>query len=169
MEAIKVIGKGKLSLTGSLGDVMKESAQAALSYAKAHTADFNIDSRIFAENDFHIHVPEGAIHKDGPSAGVTMATALISVCTNKKIRRDIAMTGEITLRGNVLPVGGIKEKVLAARRAGVKKVVMPAANKKDLKDIPKKVKKELDIIFVDDINELFENVLVDGVKKHNKS
>jgi len=169
VEAIKVIGKGKLSLTGSLGDVMKESAQAALSYAKAHTADFNIDSRIFAENDFHIHVPEGAIHKDGPSAGVTMATALISVCTNKKIRRDIAMTGEITLRGNVLPVGGIKEKVLAARRAGVKKVVMPAANKKDLKDIPKKVKKELDIIFVDDINELFENVLVDGVKKHNKS
>ena len=169
VEAIKVIGKGKLSLTGSLGEVMKESAQAALSYAKAHTEDFNIDSRIFAENDFHIHVPEGAIPKDGPSAGVTMATALISVCTNKKIRRDIAMTGEITLRGNVLPVGGIKEKVLAARRAGVKKVVMPAANKKDLKDIPKKVMKELDIIFVDDINELFENVLVDGVKKHNKA
>ncbi len=168
VEAIKVIGKGKLSLTGSLGDVMKESAQAALSYAKAHTADFNIDNRIFAENDFHIHVPEGAIPKDGPSAGVTMATALISVCTNKKIRRDIAMTGEITLRGNVLPVGGIKEKVLAARRAGVKKVVMPAANKKDLKDIPKRVKKELDIIFVEDINELFENVLVNGVKKNSK-
>jgi len=168
VEAIKVIGKGKLSLTGSLGEVMKESAQAALSYAKAHTEDFNIDSRIFAENDFHIHVPEGAIPKDGPSAGVTMATALISVCTNKKIKRDIAMTGEITLRGNVLPVGGIKEKVLAARRAGVKKVVLPAANKKDLKDIPKKVKKELDIIFVEDINELFETVLVGGVKKDSK-
>ncbi len=168
VEAIKVIGKGKLSLTGSLGEVMKESAQAALSYAKAHTEDFNIDSRIFAENDFHIHVPEGAIPKDGPSAGVTMATALISVCTNKKIRRDIAMTGEITLRGNVLPVGGIKEKVLAARRAGVKKVVLPAANKKDLKDIPKKVKKELEFILVEDINELFETVLVGGVKKDSK-
>ena len=160
VEATKVVGKGKLSLTGSLGDVMKESAQAALSYARAHTEDFSIDSRVFAENDFHIHVPEGAIPKDGPSAGVTMAAALISVCTNRKIKKDVAMTGEITLRGNVLPVGGIKEKVLAARRAGVKKVMLPEANKKDLKDIPKKVKKELDIVFVEDIKEIFENVLV---------
>jgi len=149
-----------LSLTGSLGDVMKESAQAALSYAKAHTKDFSIDSRVFAENDFHIHVPEGAIPKDGPSAGVTMAAVLISVCTNRKIKKDVAMTGEITLRGNVLPVGGIKEKVLAARRAGLKKVLLPEANKKDLNDIPKKVTKELDIVFVEDIKEIFENVLV---------
>ncbi|MFW6140839.1 MAG: endopeptidase La [Acidobacteriota bacterium] len=160
VEATKVVGKGKLSLTGSLGDVMKESAQAALSYAKAHTKDFSIDSRVFAENDFHIHVPEGAIPKDGPSAGVTMAAALISVCTNRKIRKDAAMTGEITLRGNVLPVGGIKEKVLAARRAALKKLLLPEANKKDLKDIPKKVKKELDIVFVEDIKEIFENVLI---------
>ncbi|MFO7981027.1 MAG: endopeptidase La [Candidatus Aminicenantes bacterium] len=160
VEATKVVGKGKLSLTGSLGDVMKESAQAALSYAKAHTKDFSIDSRVFAENDFHIHVPEGAIPKDGPSAGVTMAAVLISVCTNRKIKKDVAMTGEITLRGNVLPVGGIKEKVLAARRAGLKKVLLPEANKKDLNDIPRKVIKELDIVFVEDIKEIFENVLV---------
>ncbi|MBD3414803.1 MAG: endopeptidase La [Candidatus Aminicenantes bacterium] len=165
VEANKVVGKGKLSLTGSLGDVMKESAQAALSYAKAHTKDFQIDSKVFADHDFHIHVPEGAIPKDGPSAGVTMAAALVSVCTDQKIRKDVAMTGEITLRGNVLPVGGIKEKVLAARRAGVKKVLLPAANEKDLKDIPKNVKKELDVVFVEDIKEILENVLVNQAKK----
>jgi ATP-dependent Lon protease len=165
VEATKVVGKGNLSLTGSLGDVMKESAQAALSYAKAHTNDFYIDSKIFSENDFHIHVPEGAIPKDGPSAGVTMAAALISVCTNRKIKRDVAMTGEITLRGNVLPVGGIKEKVLAARRAGVKKVIIPEANKKDLRDIPKNVRKELDVVLVEDIKEILKNVLVNEEKK----
>ncbi len=167
VEANKVVGKDKLSLTGSLGDVMKESAQAALSYAKAHTEDFNIDSKIFSENDFHIHVPEGAIPKDGPSAGVAMAAVLVSVCTNRKIRKDVAMTGEITLRGNVLPVGGIKEKVLAARRAGVKKVLLPDANKKDLKDIPKNIKKELDIVFVEDIKEILEIVLLDEEKKQD--
>jgi ATP-dependent Lon protease len=164
VEATRVSGKGNLSLTGSLGDVMKESAQAALSFARAHTKDFGIDEKLFSKNDFHIHVPEGAIPKDGPSAGVTMATVLISVCTSRKIKRDVAMTGEITLRGNVLPVGGIKEKVLAARRAGVKTVILPKANQKDLIDIPKKVRKELKFIFVDHICEVLDNALA-GTKK----
>jgi ATP-dependent Lon protease len=155
VEATKMKGKGGLFLTGSLGDIMKESAHAALSYSRAHFKELGIDNKIFSQNDFHIHIPEGAIPKDGPSAGITMATALISVCTNKKIRWDVAMTGEITLRGNVLPVGGVKEKVLAAQRAGVKKMILPAANKKDLIDIPKIVKKEMEFIFVEVINEVF--------------
>jgi len=159
VESIKMKGKGKLSLTGSLGDVMKESAQAALSYARAHTKDLGIDIKIFSQNDFHIHIPEGAIPKDGPSAGVTIATSLISVCINRKVRRDVAMTGEITLRGIVLPVGGIKEKVLAAQRAGVKRMIIPAANKKDLIDIPKKVKDEMEFIFVEEIGEVFKHGL----------
>jgi ATP-dependent Lon protease len=159
VEATKFKGKGLLSLTGSLGDVMKESAQAALSYAKAHTKDLGIDIRIFSQNDFHIHIPEGAIPKDGPSAGVTIATSLISVCTNRKVMRDVAMTGEITLRGIVLPVGGIKEKVLAAQRAGVKRMIMPTASKKDLIDIPKKVKDEMEFIFVEEIGDVFKHAL----------
>jgi ATP-dependent Lon protease len=159
VESIKMKGKGQLSLTGSLGDVMKESAQAALSYARAHTKDLGIDLRIFSQNDFHIHIPEGAIPKDGPSAGVTIATSLISVCTDRKVHRDVAMTGEITLRGIVLPVGGIKEKVLAAQRAGVKRMIMPMASKKDLIDIPKKVKNEMQFIFVEEIGEVFDHAL----------
>jgi ATP-dependent Lon protease len=159
VEAIKMKGKGKLSLTGSLGDVMKESAQAALSYAKAHTKDLGIDIRLFSQKDFHIHIPEGAIPKDGPSAGVTIATSLMSVCTNRKVHRDVAMTGEITLRGIVLPVGGIKEKVLAAQRAGVKRMILPMASKKDLIDIPKKVKDEMTFIFVEEIGDVFKHAL----------
>jgi ATP-dependent Lon protease len=159
VESTKMKGKGQLSLTGSLGDVMKESAQAALSYARAHTKDLGIDIRIFSQNDFHIHIPEGAIPKDGPSAGVTIATSLISVCTNRKVHRDVAMTGEITLRGIVLPVGGIKEKVLAAQRAGVKRMIMPTASRKDLIDIPKKVKDEMEFIFVEEIGEVFKHAL----------
>ena len=159
VEAIKMKGKGGLFLTGSLGDIMKESAQAALSYSRAHFKDLGIDNRIFSQNDFHIHIPEGAIPKDGPSAGITMATSLISVCTNKKVRWDVAMTGEITLRGNVLPIGGVKEKVLAAQRAGIKKMILPAANKKDLIDIPKVISKELEFIFVTGINEVLDRAL----------
>ncbi|MDD8031778.1 MAG: magnesium chelatase domain-containing protein, partial [Acidobacteriota bacterium] len=139
--------------------VMKESAQAALSYARAHAKEFGIDTKIFMESDFHIHLPEGAIPKDGPSAGVTMATAFISVCTNIPVRWNVAMTGEITLRGSVLPVGGIKEKVLAAQRAGIKKIILPRPNKKDLVDIPQKIKKEMQFIFVDDINQVFKEAL----------
>ena len=165
VEATKMQGKGNLSLTGSLGDVMKESAQAALSYARAHAAEFGIDSKIFFQNDFHIHIPEGSIPKDGPSAGVTIATAFISVCVNNKVRWDVAMTGEITLRGNVLPVGGVKEKVLAARRAGVKTMIMPAANKKDLTEIPKKVVSEMDFIFVEDVREVFRHALLKPLGK----
>jgi ATP-dependent Lon protease len=162
VEATKMKGKGGLLLTGSLGDVMKESAHAALSYARAHAKELGIDIKIFSQNDFHIHIPEGAIPKDGPSAGITMATALISVCTNKKISWDVAMTGEITLRGHVLPIGGVKEKVLAAQRAGVKKMILPAANKKDLIDIPKVIAKEMEFIFVDEIKEVFARALKKG-------
>jgi ATP-dependent Lon protease len=168
VESTRMKGKGQLSLTGSLGDVMKESAQAALSYARAHTKDLGIDIRIFSQNDFHIHIPEGAIPKDGPSAGVTIATSLISVCTNRKVKRDVAMTGEITLRGIVLPVGGIKEKVLAAQRAGVKRMIIPAASKKDLIDIPKKVKVEMEFIFVEEIGEVFAHALSKPARKNIK-
>ncbi|MFO7734051.1 MAG: endopeptidase La [Candidatus Aminicenantes bacterium] len=160
VEASKMPGKGGLSLTGSLGEVMKESAQAALTYARAHAAEFGIEARLFSQNDFHVHFPEGAIPKDGPSAGVTIATALLSVCTDNKVIWDTAMTGEITLRGNVLPVGGIKEKVLAAQRAGVKKMIIPAANKKDLYDIPKKVIRGMEFIYVEDIKDVFRHALV---------
>jgi ATP-dependent Lon protease len=160
VEATKMKGKGNLSLTGSLGEVMKESAQAGLSYARAHSDKLGIDSQMFSRNDFHIHIPEGAIPKDGPSAGVTIATSLISVCTDLKVKRDVAMTGEITLRGNVLPVGGVKEKVLAAQRAGVKKMILPLPNKKDMADIPSKTKKEMQFIFVESIHDVFDHALV---------
>ncbi len=160
VEATKMKGKGGLSLTGSLGDVMKESAHAALSYARAHIKELGIDNKLFSQNDFHVHIPEGAIPKDGPSAGITIATALISVCTNRKVRWDVAMTGEITLRGNVLPIGGVKEKVLAAQRAGIKKMILPAANKKDLIDLPAVVKKEMEFNFVEEIREVFAEALV---------
>jgi ATP-dependent Lon protease len=159
VEATKMRGKGNLSLTGSLGEVMKESAQAALSYARAHAWEFGIDNRLFQRNDFHIHIPEGAIPKDGPSAGVTIATSFISLCTDTKVRWDVAMTGEITLRGNVLPVGGIKEKVLAAQRMGVKRMILPLPNKKDLFDIPKKVIKNMEFIYVEDVKEVLKNAL----------
>ena len=142
---------------------MKESAQAALSYSRAHAAEFGIDSKIFSQNDFHVHFPEGAIPKDGPSAGVTIATAFLSVCTNVRVKWDVAMTGEITLRGNVLPVGGIKEKVLAAQRAGVKKMIMPAANKKDLYEIPKKVIRDIEFIFVEDVKEVLKEAMVESL------
>ncbi len=168
VEASRVLGKGRLSLTGSLGDVMKESGQAALTYARAHAKEFGISPSLFAENDFHIHVPEGSIPKDGPSAGVTMATVLISVCTGRKVKCDVAMTGEITLRGHVLPVGGIKEKVLAAQRAGVKKMILPMAVEKDLIDIPKKIKNEMQFIFVEDINEVFQHAMLPPSRARKK-
>jgi len=165
VEATKMKGKGVLTLTGSLGDVMKESGHAALSYARAHAKELGIDNKIFSQNDFHVHIPEGAIPKDGPSAGITIATALISVCTNSKVHWDVAMTGEITLRGNVLPIGGVKEKVLAAQRAGIRKMILPAPNKKDLIDLPAIVKKEMEFIFVEEIRDVFAHALVKSKTK----
>lgn len=160
IEALRMRGKGGvLTLTGQLGDVMKESAQAALSYAKSRASELGIAEEDFEKYDLHIHIPEGAIPKDGPSAGVTMATTLVSVLARREIRKDVAMTGEITLRGNVLPVGGIKEKVLAARRARVKTVIMPHLNKRDLDDLPKEVLEDLKFVFVDHVRQVFQAAL----------
>jgi ATP-dependent Lon protease len=142
VEATKMKGKHALTLTGQLGEVMKESATAALSFIRSHAGDLNIPEDFYEHHEIHIHVPAGAIPKDGPSAGVTMLTALASLLTDKRAASDLAMTGEITLRGQVLPVGGIKEKVLAAHRAGIKRIILPKWNQKDLEDVPKKVRKE---------------------------
>ena len=149
IEATAMRGKKGLTLTGQLGDVMKESASAALSFIRANAKQLNIDDEFFEEHDIHIHVPAGAIPKDGPSAGVTMLTALTSLLTHKTIRKDLAMTGEITLRGQVLPVGGIKDKVLGAHRAGIKTIIMPKWNEKDLEEVPKKVLKDIEFYFAE--------------------
>ncbi len=161
IEALKTKGKGKLMLTGQLGEVMQESAQAAFSYAKARSAELGIDESVLENFDIHIHLPEGAIPKDGPSAGITMAVALVSVLAQRPVRKDVAMTGEITLRGNVLPVGGVKEKLLAARRAKIKTVILPAPNRRDLEDMPKEVLEDLNFIFVENVLEVFENALLE--------
>jgi len=153
IEAAKMKGKGGLTMTGKLGDVMKESASAALTYIRSHAGELGIDEGIFAKIDIHVHVPEGAIPKDGPSAGVAMVTALTSLLTGKTVSRDMAMTGEITLRGDVLPVGGIKEKVLAAVRAGIREIVLPHLNEKDVVEIPDNVKQDITFHMVQDIRE----------------
>jgi ATP-dependent Lon protease len=152
-------GKGGMLLTGQLGDVMKESAQAALSYARARAKQLGIDPGRFEKTDIHVHVPAGAQPKDGPSAGVTMATALVSAFTGRKVRREVAMTGEITLRGKVLPIGGLKEKVLAAHRAGIETFVLPRKNEKDLDEIPQKVRRELELVVVDDLDTVLRTAL----------
>jgi len=162
VEATAMKGKGALMLTGQLGDVMKESAQAALSYARSHAKEFGINEDFFAKHDIHIHVPEGSIPKDGPSAGVTLATAMLSLLTGKAVHRKIAMTGEITLRGEVLPVGGIKEKVLAARRAKIDTVVLPSLNKRDLEDVNETIRKEMKFVFVDDVKSVFKAALLEN-------
>ena len=159
IEAAKMKGKGNLILTGSLGDVMKESAHAAMSYIRSHAAAFNIPDSIFETYDIHIHVPAGAIPKDGPSAGVTIAIALISLITDRSCKRNVALTGELTLSGRILPVGGVKEKVLAAHRAGVKAVVFPARNDSDIKDISEDIKKDIQIIEIDELEEVIDVVL----------
>ncbi len=146
-------------LTGKLGDVMKESAQAALSYVKSNSKLYKIDPDFYNEHDIHIHVPEGAVPKDGPSAGVTITTAIISALTDRKVDHFIGMTGEITLRGRILPIGGLKEKSIAAHRSGLKTIMIPADNKKDLEDIPKDVREQLEIIPVGTIEEIIAKVL----------
>lgn len=160
IEAVTMKGKGKVSVTGKLGDVMKESAQAAVSYVRSRSKELGIDDNFYKELDIHIHVPEGAIPKDGPSAGITICTAVVSVLTGKKIDRTMAMTGEITLRGRVLPVGGIKEKFLAAHANGIKTVIMSRDNEKDIKeDVPESIKKQLEIIFVESMDEVIKYAL----------
>jgi ATP-dependent Lon protease len=153
-------GTGKLELTGQLGDVMKESAKAAYSYIRAHAAEYGIDPEFYKDKDIHIHVPEGAVPKDGPSAGVTMATAIVSALSSKKVKHNVAMTGEITLTGRVLPIGGLKEKSLAAYRAGIDTIILPKANEKDLVKIPKSVSNKLKFILADNIDTVLENALV---------
>jgi ATP-dependent Lon protease len=159
VEATKMPGRGKLRLTGQLGDVMKESTQIALSFLEANAANYGINCTDFASTDIHVHVPAGAIPKDGPSAGVTMFTALYSLMMNRRVRSDTSMTGEITLRGLVLPVGGIKNKVLAAQRAGIKRIVLPERNRKDLLEVPEQIRREVEFIFVSRIEELLEQVI----------
>jgi ATP-dependent Lon protease len=158
IEASKMKGKGNLKLTGQLGDVMKESAQAAMSYIRAKADELDIESDFHENYDIHIHVPAGAIPKDGPSAGITLYTSLLSLLTNQRVRSDIAMTGEVTLRGLVLPVGGIKEKVLAAHRAGIKTVLLPQKNEKDLVEIPDQIRNEMTFHFLDKMGDVFDLV-----------
>ena len=165
VEAISMKGKGNLMLTGMLGEVMQESAKAAHSFARAYAGQFGIADTFFEERDIHIHVPEGAIPKDGPSAGVAMATALVSVCTGNPVRRDLAMTGEITLRGDVLPIGGVKEKILAARRADIFKVILPAPNRKDVEDLPEFARAGMKFIYVDGVRDVLNHALQNAPKR----
>src|SRR5882724_2587454 len=163
IEALRMKGKGNLVLTGQLGEVMRESAQAAYSYAKSRAKELQIDPDDFSNYDLHIHIPEGAIPKDGPSAGITLATAMVSALSMRAVRKDVAMTGEITLRGNVLPVGGVKEKMLAARRARVSTIILPALNKRDMDEVPKELFKDIRFVFVDHMRQVFREALKEKV------
>jgi ATP-dependent Lon protease len=162
IEATKMPGQKGLTITGQLGDVMKESAQAALSYVRSQAERLDFDKDFYSKNDIHIHVPAGAVPKDGPSAGVAIATALTSLLTGRPVRADVGMTGEITLRGQVLPVGGIKEKVLAAHRAGLHTVILPRRNEQDLDDLPEEVRKQMEFVLVDRVEEVLKSALRDG-------
>ena len=153
-------GKGELMLTGQLGDVMKESAQAGITYIRSIAADYKVKPEFFQENDIHVHIPEGAVPKDGPSAGITMATAILSAIIKKPVRADLAMTGEITLRGRVLPIGGLKEKLLAAKYAKIKEVLVPAENKPDIQELDKEITDGLTITFVSSMKEVLNKALV---------
>lgn len=161
IEVNVMAGKGKLELTGQLGDVMKESAKAGLSYIRSISGQYRITDEFFEKHDFHIHIPEGAVPKDGPSAGITMALAMLSAITGRKVRRDVAMTGEITLRGRVLPIGGLKEKILAAKEAGIKTVFVPKQNEKDIEEISKEIKSGLEILFIEHMEEMIETAFAE--------
>jgi ATP-dependent Lon protease len=159
IEAVTTYGKGKFTITGKLGEVMQESVQAALSYVRSRCLEFGIKPPVFQEKDIHIHVPEGATPKDGPSAGIAMCTTIVSVLTGIPVKKSVAMTGEISLRGRVLPIGGLKEKMLAAARAGIKTVIIPQDNVKDLEDIPDNIKKSLEIVPVNTVDEVLKVAL----------
>jgi ATP-dependent Lon protease len=163
IEATLMPGKGRLTLTGKLGDVMQESAQAAMSYVRSKADEFRIAKNFNRTTDVHVHIPEGAIPKDGPSAGITLATALVSALARTPIRKDVAMTGEITLRGKVLPIGGVKEKVLAAHRSGLKTIIVPKDNEKDLADIPKNVLDTLNLYMVESMDEVLKIALAEPI------
>lgn len=165
VEAAAMPGSGNLHLTGRLGEVMKESAEAAMTYVRARSKELGLPEDFHKKWDVHIHVPEGAVPKDGPSAGITITTALVSVLTKKRVRKDVAMTGEITLRGKVLPVGGIRDKVLAAHRAGIKTVILPRENERDLEEVPEHVKKDLKFVFVENMDQVLEIAMAEKVKK----
>ena len=152
-------GSGKLVLTGQLGDVMKESATIAYDYVKANAKQFQIPSTLFEKHDVHIHVPDGAVPKDGPSAGITLTTALVSALSNRAVSADLAMTGEVTLRGNVLPIGGLKEKSMAAHRCGISTIIIPKANMKDMDEIPETVKKSVKFIPVEHVSQVLHTAL----------
>jgi len=165
IEALTMKGKGMLQLTGQLGEVMRESAVAAYSFAKSRARELGIDEDVFTKTDVHVHIPEGAIPKDGPSAGITMATALVSALSNRPINKHVAMTGEITLRGDVLPIGGVKEKLLAAHRAQMKKVILPAQNRKDMEEVPKEPQRDIEIVFVDNVRQVFTEALLPAIAR----
>ena len=163
-------GKGELILTGKLGEVMRESAQAAFSYIRSRAKELKVPLTFMKKYDIHIHVPEGATPKDGPSAGITMATALVSALTGRAVKRDVGMTGEITLRGHVLPIGGLKEKSLSAHRAGLTTIIIPADNERDIEDIPKSVRDDLTFIKVKNLDEVLKHALVeDAADESNQS
>ena len=161
IEVALMVGRGRIILTGQLGDVMKESAQAALSYVRSRAKSLGINPKIFGHTDIHIHVPEGAVPKDGPSAGAAMTTALVSAFTKRKINRLIGMTGEVTLRGRVTEIGGVKEKTIAGHRSGLKELILPRENQKDMIEVPSKVKKDIKFHFVRNMNQVLKLALVD--------
>ena len=164
IETSFVPGNGAIQLTGQLGDVMQESAKTAITYIRSIADQYNIEKDFYKNYDLHVHVPEGAVPKDGPSAGVTMFTSVMSALTQRPVKKDVAMTGEITLRGKVLPVGGIKEKVLAAHRAGIRTILLPKDNKADIDDIPKTVRKQLKFILLEKAQETLEYALEESPK-----
>ncbi|MEK9151856.1 MAG: S16 family serine protease, partial [Patescibacteria group bacterium] len=162
IEATRMPGKGELILTGHLGQIMQESARAAYSYARSIAKELGVKGAFYKDDDIHVHVPAGAVPKDGPSAGLAMAVAIVSMLTGVKVRRDVAMTGEISLRGKALEIGGIKEKILAAHRAGLTTVIVPAANKKDIVDVPEHIRKKLEFVYVKDMRDVLRIALVGG-------
>ena len=165
IEALRMPGQGRMTVTGQLGDVMRESVDAAYSYVRSRASQLGIEESVFRENDLHIHLPAGAIPKDGPSAGITLTLAIASALSGRPVRRDIAMTGEVTLRGKVLEIGGVKEKVLAAYRSGLREIIMPKSNEKDLRDVPDEVRKNMSFVFVERMDEVLRFALLEPVSE----